>query len=158
MTVPELLVSPVRIAANITLVWFLTGVWHDMVLKEKKTEKKMFRYMNYFCSLVLTVKKLSYLKREFKNACDPHQFQDLAGNGRSFITTHSKSVTIQKLVTPGRLPKLFYFISCHYPHAVDGDERPSITIQILKRILKLMRITSVHGSTFIFGGSIGADV
>ena len=42
---------------------------------------------------------------------------------------------------------------CHHLHTMDGGERPSITIRILERLLKLIRITNVFLLT-IFWASL----
>ena len=110
---------------------------------------------NHHCGTFKIFHYSSGSRGGLKQISDPHQFQypfqDLDGDGflsqsttcRWCQITFSDHLEIDAMKS-GSSPKVLH----HHLHMLDGQQRPSVTIKILKRILKLMRITSFYGSTF----------
>ena len=68
-------------------------------------------------------------------------------DGRFFATVHNMWMVIKKHWWPSSFHCTSFWmvtnVFCHHTPHVDSDRGPSVTIQILNQILKLMRITSV---------------
>ena len=107
---------------------------------------KKYKRKNYSSGCIWT-----WARGDEKSASDAHQLQYVSGFGWwqkvfRYHPPHTDGLKNHQWASRNCCYEIWSLnVFCHHLHVVDDDKRP-VTIQIMKRILKLMSITCLYGS------------